>query len=150
MNKAIYFDMDGTIADLYGQNNWLDRLIAQDETPYVNANVLVNMSLLARYLNKLKAIGYTVGIISWLAKGSTKDYDKRVIKAKTEWLARHLKSVEFDEINIVAYGTPKSMVASTTDGILFDDEEFNRKEWKGQAYNEKEIIKILKNLYENT
>lgn len=149
MNKAIYFDMDGTIADLYGQNNWLNRLIAQDETPYANASVLINMSLLARYLNKLKAIGYTVGVISWLAKGSTKDYDKRVIKAKTEWLAKHLKSVEFDEINIVAYGTPKSTVVSTIDGILFDDEELNRKEWKGQAYNEKEIIKILKNLYKN-
>ena len=146
MNKAIYFDMDGTIADLYGQNDWLERLIAKDETPYANATVLVNMSLLARYLNKLKAIGYTVGVVSWLAKGSTKDYDKRVIKAKTEWLARHLKSVEFDEINIVAYGTPKSTVVGITDGILFDDEEPNRKEWKGKAYDQTDIIGVLKAL----
>ena len=146
MNKAIYFDMDGTIADLYGQEDWLERLIAKDETPYANATVLVNMSLLARYLNKLKAIGYTVGVVSWLAKGSTKDYDKKVIKAKTEWLARHLKSVEFDEINIVAYGTPKSTVVSITNGILFDDEEPNRKEWKGKAYDETDIIGVLKAL----
>jgi hypothetical protein len=146
MNKAIYFDMDGTIANLYGQEDWLDRLIAKDETPYANATVLVNMSLLARYLNKLKAIGYTVGVVSWLAKGSTKDYDKKVIKAKTEWLARHLKSVEFDEINIVAYGTPKSTVVSITNGILFDDEEPNRKEWKGKAYDETDIIGVLKAL----
>lgn len=146
MNKAIYFDMDGTIANLYGQDDWLERLIAKDESPYANATVLVNMSLLARYLNKLKAIGYTVGVVSWLAKGSTKDYDKKVIKAKTEWLARHLKSVEFDEINIVAYGTPKSTVVGITDGILFDDEEPNRKEWKGKAYDETDIIGVLKAL----
>ena len=146
MNKAIYFDMDGTIANLYGQDDWLERLIAKDETPYANATVLVNMSLLARYLNKLKAIGYTVGVVSWLAKGSTKDYDSKVIKAKTEWLARHLKSVEFDEINIVAYGTPKSTVVSITDGILFDDEEPNRKEWKGKAYDQTDIIGVLKAL----
>jgi hypothetical protein len=146
MNKAIYFDMDGTIANLYGQEDWLERLIAKDESPYANATVLVNMSLLARYLNKLKAIGYTVGVVSWLAKGSTKDYDKKVIKAKTEWLARHLKSVEFDEINIVAYGTPKSTVVGITDGILFDDEEPNRKEWKGKAYDETDIIGVLKAL----
>lgn len=146
MNKAIYFDMDGTIADLYGAKDWLERLIAKDESPYANATVLVNMSLLARYLNKLKAIGYTVGVVSWLAKGSTKDYDKKVIKAKTEWLARHLKSVEFDEINIVAYGTPKSTVVGITDGILFDDEEPNRKEWKGKAYDETDIIGVLKAL----
>jgi hypothetical protein len=146
MNKAIYFDMDGTIANLYGQEDWLDRLIAKDESPYANATVLVNMSLLARYLNKLKAIGYTVGVVSWLAKGSTKDYDKKVIKAKTEWLAKHLKSVEFDEINIVAYGTPKSTVVSIANGILFDDEEPNRKEWKGKAYDETDIIGVLKAL----
>jgi hypothetical protein len=60
-----------------------------------------------------------------------------------------LPSIEFDEIKIVKYGTPKSEVVSIANGILFDDEEQNRKEWKGQAYNEKEIIKILKNLYEN-
>lgn len=146
MNKAIYFDMDGTIANLYGQEDWLDRLIAKDESPYANATVLVNMSLLARYLNKLKAVGYTVGVVSWLAKGSTKDYDKRVIKAKKKWLARHLKSVEFDEINIVAYGTPKSTVVSIANGILFDDEEPNRKEWRGKAYDETDIIGVLKAL----
>jgi hypothetical protein len=104
------------------------------------------MSLLARYLNKLKAIGYTIGIVSWLAKNSTKDYDIRVTKAKTDWLARHLKSVEFDEINIVAYGTPKSSVVDIASGILFDDEEPNRKEWKGKAYDETDIIGVLKAL----
>ena len=83
MNKAIYFDMDGTIADLYGQKDWLDRLIAKDETPYANATVLVNMSLLARYLNRLQKQGYTIGIVSWLAKGSTKDYDIQVVQIET-------------------------------------------------------------------
>jgi hypothetical protein len=146
MNKAIYFDMDGTIANLYGQEDWLDRLIAKDETPYANATALVNMSLLARYLNKLRAIGYTVGVVSWLAKGSTKDYDSKVIKAKLDWLARHLKSVEFDEVYIITYGTPKSSVVRYEEGILFDDEEPNRKEWKGKAYDETDIIGVLKAL----
>ena len=146
MNKAIYFDMDGTIANLYEQEDWLDRLIAKDESPYANATVLVNMSLLAKYLNRLQKQGYTIGIVSWLAKSSTKDYDKRVIKAKTEWLAKHLKSVRFDEINIVAYGTPKSTVVNIVNGILFDDEEPNRKEWKGKAYDETDIIGVLKAL----
>ena len=30
MQKAIYFDMDGTIADFYGVPNWLEYLIAGD------------------------------------------------------------------------------------------------------------------------
>lgn len=146
MNKAIYFDMDGTIADLYAVKGWLKKLRAYDETPYENANTLVNMSLLARYLNRLQKKGYTIGIVSWLSKNSSLDYDRKVKKAKIKWLAKHLKSVEFDEINIVAYGTPKSTVVSIANGILFDDEEPNRNEWKGQAYDEKNIIGVLKAL----
>ena len=146
MNKAIYFDMDGTIADLYGAKDWLEKIKVWDTEPYEIAHGLVNMSLLARYLNRLQKQGYTIGIVSWLAKGSTKDYDMQVARAKKKWLATHLQSVVFDEINIVAYGTPKSTIVSITDGILFDDEEPNRKEWKGKAYDEKNIIEVLKAL----
>jgi hydroxymethylpyrimidine pyrophosphatase-like HAD family hydrolase len=35
MTKAIYFDMDGTIANLYGVENWLPKLQAKDETPHL-------------------------------------------------------------------------------------------------------------------
>ena len=34
MNKAIYFDMDGTIADLYGVTDWLPMLMNSGSTPY--------------------------------------------------------------------------------------------------------------------
>ncbi len=143
MRKEINFDMDGTIANLYGVENWLPMLMANDPTPYEIAKPLVNMSILARYLNKLIANGYEVKVISWLAKNSNSEYDALVTKAKIKWLATHLKSVKFTEINIVAYGTPKENLGN---GILFDDEERNRKNWKGEAYDEKEILEILKNL----
>lgn len=35
--KTIYFDMDGTIANLYGVDNWLPRLRSEDATPYEEA-----------------------------------------------------------------------------------------------------------------
>ena len=146
MEKAIYFDMDGTIANLYGVENWLPKLQAKDETPYAKATPLVQMNLLARYLNKLQAKGYQIGIISWLAKVDDKEYDVKVTQAKEKWLRKHLKSVNFDEINIVPYGTPKSSAVMQINGILFDDEMPNRIEWKGQAYDEKNIINVLKTL----
>ena len=37
MIKEIVFDMDGTIADLYGVENWLPKLRAYDPTPYQTA-----------------------------------------------------------------------------------------------------------------
>ena len=144
MTKAIYFDMDGTIANLYGVNNWLDMIIAKDETPYRIAEPMVRMNVLARVLNNLARKGWTIGIVSWLAKNSNTEYDERVTKAKIEWLKTHLKSVHFEEIHIVPYGTPKETVVQNPMGILFDDEEPNRTKWIGTAYDVNEIIETLK------
>ena len=129
MNKVIYFDMDGTIADLYGVENWLDYLINNDPTPYEIAKPLVNMNALARRLNNLQKKGWKIGVISWLAKNSNTDYDNKVTTAKEKWLKKHLASVNFDEIKIVPYGTPKSKAGTFKNGILFDDELNNIGEW---------------------
>lgn len=145
MTKAIWFDMDGTIADLYGVPNWLEYLINSDPLPYKAAKPLVNMNSLARLLNRLQAEGYHIGIVSWLSKSGTESYNEAVINAKLAWLNKHLHSVHWDEIVIVPYGTPKHEVVSI-EGILFDDEERNRTNWTGIAYDVENIIEILKGL----
>ena len=66
--KTIYFDMDGTIANLYGVEGWLNYLINKDTTPYEVAKPMVNMNSLARLLNNLQKKGYEIGIVSWLSK----------------------------------------------------------------------------------
>ena len=143
---TIYLDMDGTIADLYGVEGWLKDLETHNPRPYENAKVMHNMSALARALNKAQKQGVQIGVISWLSKTATDDYNKAVIKAKRKWLKKHLKSVNFDEIHIVKYGTPKSTVALDM-GILFDDEERNRNEWnRGKAYPPEKIFEILQKL----
>ena len=144
MVKAIYFDMDGTIADLYGVENWLDDLINERVRPYAKARPLVNMNVLARRLNNLQKKGYTIGIISWLAKNGTEEYNKAVAETKIKWLKNHLNSVNWDEIKIVPYGTPKEETASYPQGILFDDENGNRQNWTGKAYTENQIMEILR------
>lgn len=146
MSTTIYFDMDGTIANLYGVENWLDYLRNNDETPYTIAEPLVRLASLARVLNNLQRKGYKIGIISWLAKNSSTDYDEKVTKAKRAWLNKHLHSVTFDEINIVTYGTPKRMFAKTNNDILFDDEAKNRNDWTGKAFDVTNIIETLRGL----
>lgn len=143
---TIWFDMDGTIANLYGVQNWLDYLMASDPTPYTIAKPLLRLNALARVLNNLQRKGYKVGVISWLAKNSTADYDEAVTKAKIDWLTKHLASVAFNEINIVRYGTPKHLFATCEADILFDDEEKNRNEWTGKAFDVNNILKVLKGL----
>lgn len=146
MTKAIYFDMDGTIANFYGVPNWLDALIASDPTPYKVAQPLVNMNSLARLLNRLQAEGWHIGIVSWLSKSGTPAFNEVVTATKVEWLNRHLHSVNWDEVVIVPYGTPKHEVVEFSGGILFDDELRNRTLWTGRAYDVDNIINILKRL----
>lgn len=144
--KAIYFDMDGTLADLYGVNDWLPLIRSYSTAPYETAKPLCSMQILARLLNKLQKQGWIIGIISWTSKDESIDYHHRVERAKKKWLTRHLPSVDFDELHIVPYGWDKHMVAHFPNGILFDDSEEVRNMWVGEAFDEKDIIEILKSL----
>ena len=143
MKKEIWFDMDGTIADLYGVEGWLDMLLNENAKPYEIAKPLVNMRELAKVLNRLIEKGWEIGVISWLSKNGTNDYNKKVANAKMKWLAKHLKSVKFAKIDIVEYGTPKQI---NRNGILFDDEKQNRENWLGIAYNVENILQVLREL----
>ena len=142
MKKKIYFDMDGTLCDLYGVDNWLLKLQNADASPYREAKPLVRFSHFARMIHRLQEAGYTVGIISWLSKNGSTEYNAEVTKAKMEYLTKHLKSVHFDEIHIVTYGTPKCLFAPDH-CYLFDDEEKNRLQWNGTAFDEKNILEML-------
>lgn len=140
----IWFDMDGTIADLYAVNGWLDDIIAENTRPYECAKVLHNMAHLARLLNKAQKNGHEIGIISWTAKNGKPEYNRAVEMAKKAWLKKHLPSVHWDEIKVVEYGTNKYMACGG--GILFDDEIGNREIWGKGAHEPKEIIEILKKI----
>lgn len=139
---TIYFDMDGTIADFYSVEGWLNDLISEKVRPYAEAKPLVNPENLKKIIEKLKAEGYNFGIISWTSKNGSKDFNKKVRKTKIEWLNKYFPDC-FSEIHIIKYGTPKYKVAKNH-GILFDDEIGNREKWnKGESFSEKDIFTIL-------
>jgi hypothetical protein len=142
----ICFDMDGTIADLYGVENWLEYLLAENVKPYEIAKPLVNMSALARRLNSLQRKGYEVGVISWTSKGGSAEYNAEVEAAKRTWLHKHLASVKFDFIAVVPYGYNKAAFADSEKDVLFDDENKNRENWRGVAYDVNNILEVLKSL----
>ena len=144
MNITINFDMDGTIADLYGVEDWLTMLTAEDTTPYEDALPLLRLSALARRLNNLQRNGYDLAIISWLSKSGSEAYNEAVTAVKMAWLKKHLPSVNWDRITIVPYGTPKQNFCKNPLDILFDDEAKNRDNWTGRAYDVQNIMEILR------
>lgn len=144
--RTIWWDMDGTIANLYEVENWLPKLRAEDASPYAEAAVMWNMSQLAKLMNQAQRLGYKLGIVSWTSKGGSASYNRAVKQAKLAWLEKHLHSVSWDSVYIMNYGTPKSIVMKNEDDILFDDEEKNRDNWLGHAYDPQDMMKVMKYL----
>lgn len=141
MERTLVFDMDGTIANLYGVEGWLNDLRSFNPRPYIVAQPMYDMEILATVLNLFRAKGWKVAITSWLSKDSTKEYDEMVRKAKREWLERY--DFPFDEIHLVKYGTTKANCTRKNGGfqILVDDNEKVRKGWTlGDTINANENI----------
>lgn len=127
----ICFDMDGTIADLYGVNGWLESLRAENPMPYVVAEPMWDMERLADVLNKLISQGWEVRVISWLAKDASPEYNEAVRAAKKWWLANH--NFPYQKAHLVAYGTTKANAIRNAvekgAAILIDDNAKVRKGW---------------------
>lgn len=146
MEKMVWFDMDGTIANLYAVEGWLDDLRAERTRPYDVAMPMLNFSQLAKLLHKVQRAGWKIGIISWTSRGGSDFYNGAVALSKLCWLHKHLPSISWDEIRIVSYGTNK--YTECGGGILFDDEVQNREAWHDKSFDPTEIINILRKLGE--
>lgn len=141
MDKVLVFDMDGTIADLYGVENWLIDLRNEDTRPYDVAQPLYDMDTLTTLLNILRDCGWHIVITSWLAKNSTIAYKKAVAESKRKWLEKY--NFPYDEIHLVQYGTTKADCTRHLGGfqVLVDDNEKIRKGWHlGGTINANENI----------
>lgn len=152
--KMICFDMDGTIADFYGVNGWLDMGNNADTTPYEIAKPLWDMVKLAAILQKARAKGIEVRIITWLWNGGNADFAERTRQAKREWLAKY--GFPFDHFHGVKFGTTKAdtirrYLGEDESAILFDDNAKVRSGWHmGEAVNPQteNIIDYLKGILE--
>lgn len=145
MGKAIYFDMDGTIYDLYGVNGWLEMLQAEDETVYNCGKALYNMNELNDLMMKFVALGFTIGVITWASMNGSKEFNKRTRAIKKAWIEENLPCVS--EFHCVKYGTPKHTVGKIKNSILIDDNAEVRAAWNGETINAcEDIMKELKSL----
>lgn len=129
MDKMLIFDMDGTLANFYGVEGWLQDLENSNPRPYIEAEPMYDMVKMAEILNALKVLGYTIIVTTWLAKNSSKEYKKEVRQAKRDWLNRH--NFPYDELHMVQYGTTKADCTRHKQGyqILFDDNAKIRAGW---------------------
>lgn len=137
--------MDGTIANLYGYPNWLQKIRKNMTEPYEKCSPMQEYNKIIELLNKLKQIKeIEIIVISWTAMGADKNFKKAIKKAKINWLKEN--NFPFDKVHIVQYGTKKNTVRKDLkNAILFDDDEKVRATWEN-SFTEKEIIATLNKL----
>ena len=149
MDKMLVFDMDGTIADLYNVDNWLEMLGASNPTPYIIAKPIYDTYSLNNLLDLLKAQGWKIAVVSWVAKECDDVFKEAIRTAKIDWLNRYdfhydeIHIVKYDkskidsspEIHLVKYGTTKMTCVRKFEGrkVLVDDNEKVRQGWNGET-----------------
>lgn len=153
--RMIVWDMDGTIADLYGVEGWLEKLRAENSLPYEIAKPMWDMERLVNIIRGLQAIGIEQRIVSWLSMDSSEQYKTEVRRAKREWLDEF--DFPYDHFHGVQYGATKAdsvrkFLADDETAILIDDSAKVRKGWHlGETVDptEVDIIDFLGTLLES-
>lgn len=145
MTRTIVFDMDGTIANLYGVEGWLEMLRSENPLPYAIATPIYDVDTLNEILWNLKNQGWKIAITTWGAKNATAIYNNIVADVKREWLEDI--SFPFDYFFFQEYGTPKNIASDFIGGrqVLIDDNMEVRNSWNGETIDATQDI--LKELY---
>lgn len=130
MRKCVTLDMDGTIADLYGYDRWLDRLLDEDVAPYAECGPMGDYREIDALLAQLQERGWKVEVVSWLARGGSREFGRATRAAKLEWLSKFYPSIDPRDVHVVGYGTNKAHVSRTRGGLLLDDERGNCETWE--------------------
>ena len=131
--KRIILDMDGSMFDLYGVEDWLEKLQRRDHLVYRQARPMFDSVLAQNQMQSLKQKGYTFIICSWLSKTGTKDFDFKIRMVKREALMRTTGIKYYSEIHLVKYGTSKNRYMKEKGAILFDDNKEIRERWEKEG-----------------
>ena len=129
MKTKVYLDMDGTLADLYNEPNWLGALCSEASGLFLHLHPLVSEKVLLEKFPKEK---YQITILSMTPKDASLEYCEKVIEEKNAWIDKYFPSLT--KRIYKKYGHNKNLKNSTK-AILIDDNEIIRNNWKGIALN---------------
>lgn len=105
MTKKLMLDMDGTLADLYNEINWLPRLRNEEIGLFANLKPIYNMEILNDIFEEFIKFGWEIEVITWLPMNVTETYEEIVKNEKIEWINKNLPYIT--NIHTLKYGTPK-------------------------------------------
>ena len=84
MSTKIYFDLDGTVYNLYGVLNWLERLRNEDVTVYNQGSRLFDDELY-KVAATLMRYGVRFGVITWGSMTASPEFEVQSEETKRQW-----------------------------------------------------------------
>lgn len=143
MKRTIWFDMDGTLYDLYKIPDWLTRLEnhhwAVFNFPGFERS---NICRIRAAIQALKKAGWTVGIITWAPKG-IQWWDEMLAEVeciKGEWVDKNIPELADDDTTFacIPYGESKAQFlldaeAAGDINYLVDDNKEVRRDWRSHS-----------------
>lgn len=125
----VFFDLDGTLFNLYGKENWLEMLRTEDPLAF-DWKDMPNFGFMPSFdyddffalCKQLMAeFGVEFNVITWLPMYATKEYEEECAKVKKEWVNIFMPFVK--NICCQSYGVPKQLgvKSRSKEMILIDD-----------------------------
>ena len=147
----ILFDLDGTLVNLYGRKDWLEKL-RNEEPIYEELEPLIDMEKLNHIANELISIGVEFAVVTWLSKGASLGYELITSMEKFRWCKEHIPFIA--DFECQPYGTPKQTNYRNKQCILIDDNAEVRADFETPHRRKTfdangDIIAFLTNLYDN-
>lgn len=143
--NAIFFDMDGTIAELYKVKDWLPALRSYDWSVYDRCLPRAHYERINDAIEALIENGWQVGVITWASKGIGwgRELDA-ITETKFEWLCRFFPALADGRFACLPYGYDKAQfveeMGDAYENIyLVDDNKEVRAEWRKHGENFKTI-----------
>lgn len=130
----VFFDMDGTVADLYGRDGWLLELRSK-VSPFKELAPLVDMEALDSYMKALKPRNFHFEIITWTPMEATHKFHTECANDKDLWATKYMNQIE--DVTCLPYGTPKQDAENVNQSevnILIDDNPEVIESWEADGH----------------
>ena len=105
MSIKIYFDLDGTVYDLYNVENWLEKLRSEDASVFLEGDFIGDYNRFKTVCEKLVSVGVQFEVITWLPMQASEEYEIECTEVKREWVKKFMPFVT--EFTAQSYGIPK-------------------------------------------